>query len=447
MKEIDFLLINPWIYDFSAHDFWLKPYGLLKLAGKLRKAGYKIHYIDLLDPFHPDLPKSPKRKLFGTGHFYKEAIPKPDFFRDVPRRFFRYGLPFSIFLREVSGLRFKGVMLTCTMTYWYPGLFTLIDFFAKYFPKKPLYIGGIYAKLCLKHLENFIETNYPWLRWDIVREDIDTFISKLKETYEPSGKPFSHSYPAFDLQRHIPYVVILTSQGCPFSCPYCASKKLYPYFIQHEPEEIIEEISFWHQRFGVLDFAFYDDALLVNFEKHLAVILEGVLKRGLRVRFHTPNALHARFIDLEVASILKKAGFTTIRLGLERIEDRLDQKVTLEEFEKAIYSLFKAGFNSSNLGAYILFGLPHEDFDLVKRTLWYLEKLKIPPYLAEFSPIPGTPLFELAKETSRYPLQEEPLCHNNTTFPALKNPPWEVIHEIKNLARGIRARFKTLEAS
>ena len=30
------LLINPPIYDFSAYDFWLKPYGMLRVAGFLR---------------------------------------------------------------------------------------------------------------------------------------------------------------------------------------------------------------------------------------------------------------------------------------------------------------------------------------------------------------------------------------------------------------------------
>ena len=29
------LLVNPPIYDFAAYDFWLKPYGLLRVAGLL----------------------------------------------------------------------------------------------------------------------------------------------------------------------------------------------------------------------------------------------------------------------------------------------------------------------------------------------------------------------------------------------------------------------------
>jgi hypothetical protein len=30
------LLINPWIYDFAAYDFWIKPMGLMMLGAILR---------------------------------------------------------------------------------------------------------------------------------------------------------------------------------------------------------------------------------------------------------------------------------------------------------------------------------------------------------------------------------------------------------------------------
>lgn len=442
MKEIDFLLINPWIYDFSAHDFWLKPYGLLKLAGLLRKVGYRIYYLDLLDPFHPHLPKSPKRKIYGTGHFYKEVIPKPSFLKHIPRKFHRYGLPFEVFLKEISSVRFKAIMLTCTMTYWYPGLFVLIDYFAHHYPEIPLYIGGIYAKLCKGHLVNFLETHFPWVRVEIVSKNLESLIEELQAKWDPTGDPHPYPYPAFDLQRQIPYIVLLTSEGCPFSCPYCASKKLYPVFHQRPYQEIFEEIKYWYREYGVIDFAFYDDALLVNFEKHLAPLLELVLSEKLKVRFHTPNAMHARFITKEVAFLLKRAGFCTLRLGLERVDERLDNKVTLEEFMEAVKNLKEAGFTGREIGAYILYGLPEENWEGVKRSLYFLEKIGVSPFLAEFSPIPGTPFFEIAKAFSPYPLEEEPLCQNNTIFPALKNPPWQKIQEIKNIARKIRIKLK-----
>ncbi|MDH3957783.1 MAG: cobalamin B12-binding domain-containing protein, partial [Desulfobacteraceae bacterium] len=42
------LLINPWIHDFAAYDFWAKPMGLLILAALLRSQGVSVSYIDCL---------------------------------------------------------------------------------------------------------------------------------------------------------------------------------------------------------------------------------------------------------------------------------------------------------------------------------------------------------------------------------------------------------------
>lgn len=46
------LLVNPPIYDFSAYDFWLKPLGLLTVAGALA-AHADLTLFDYLDRLHP----------------------------------------------------------------------------------------------------------------------------------------------------------------------------------------------------------------------------------------------------------------------------------------------------------------------------------------------------------------------------------------------------------
>jgi radical SAM superfamily enzyme YgiQ (UPF0313 family) len=441
MSYYDFLLINPWIYDFSAYDFWLKPYGLLLLGGKLKKLGYSIYYIDLLDPFIPELPKKPKRKKFGTGHFYKEEIPKPSCFSDVPRKFYRYGLPPAILKKFLQNLKVKTILITSGMTYWYPGIISLINLLIQIFKDIPIYIGGICVKLCYDFLKNFITTYYSEYPIFLIKENADKFVEDIKNKISPSGeekKEPAEEYPIFYMQKAIPYVILMTSEGCPFGCPYCASKILFPEFRLRKPEEIYREILFWHKKYGISDFAFYDDALLINFNSHLRIILEKILEKGLRIRFHTPNAIHARFINKEVAELLKKSGFVTIRLGLERVENRFDNKITLEEFLQAVYYLKEAGFTEKEIGAYLLYGIPDENFEEVKRSLLFLAEKRIPPYLAEFSPIPGTSFFEKTKLTSRYPIAEDPIFHNNTAFPALKNPDWETIEEIKKLSRKIR---------
>ena len=67
--------------------------------------------------------------------------------------------------------------------------------------------------------------------------------------------------------------------------------------MRRSPESVMEEIRYWHEKYGVVDFVFYDDALLVDPEKHVIPIMEGIIKNGLNVCFHTPNAVHVREIS------------------------------------------------------------------------------------------------------------------------------------------------------
>lgn len=40
------LLVNPWIHDFAAYDFWAAPLGLFTLGGILRDHGARVSFID-----------------------------------------------------------------------------------------------------------------------------------------------------------------------------------------------------------------------------------------------------------------------------------------------------------------------------------------------------------------------------------------------------------------
>ena len=51
--------------------------------------------------------------------------------------------------------------------------------------------------------------------------------------------------------------------------------------MRRSPEAVVEEIRYWHRTHSVVDFAFYDDALLVNAENHIIPILEGIMAAGL----------------------------------------------------------------------------------------------------------------------------------------------------------------------
>lgn len=95
------LLVNPWIHDFAAYDYWAKPIGLLYLASILREHGCKVAYIDCLNRFHPDIKKHIPSKTDGRGSYLKTKILKPEGLEDIPRNYSRYGIPDKLLRKDL----------------------------------------------------------------------------------------------------------------------------------------------------------------------------------------------------------------------------------------------------------------------------------------------------------------------------------------------------------
>ena len=438
------LLVNPWIHDFAAYDFWAKPLGLLTIASILRYHGFNITYLDCLDRFHPKTSQADPYTRNGRGPYLKTKIPKPGGLEDVPRNFSRYGIKKKWFREDLLSIPKPDlVLVTSMMTYWYPGVQETIGVIKEIFPDVTIILGGIYASLCHKHAQNYSGAHH------VVKGSGEKHILKLvgdytgffvKAKFNPDDLD-THPYPAFELQRKIAYIPLLTSRGCPFACKYCASHFLNPKRMVRNSESVVQEIKYWHEKYKVKDFAFYDDALLVDAEKHAVPMLEGIINANLKVRFHTPNAVHIREISQQTAQLMFRAGFKTVRLGLEtaafNMRNELDVKVTAEEFEKAVTCLKKAGFKKELIGAYLLTGLPGQEMKSIEDSIKTVRQNQVTPILAHYSPIPHTALWSRAVSSSRYDLESDPVFTNNAIFPCQDEQfSWQTISHLKNLATG-----------
>jgi radical SAM superfamily enzyme YgiQ (UPF0313 family) len=444
------ILINPWIYDFAAYDLWAKPLGLLYVASQLRTMGFEVHLIDCLDVYNPHMEQmgyanKPRRRQYGTGKFWKRQVPPPQHLSTIQRPYSRYGIDPYIFVTELKKVRRPAaVLITSLMTYWYPGVFEAIRLVRSIHPHVPVILGGIYATLCYEHARNhsnatMVISRSSQLQPTGVEQILNEIIPDFP--FEEKREPFS-PYPAFDLLTKIDYVCLLSSSGCPFRCPYCATPFLCAGFVKREPLELVEEVIFWHKNHGVQDFAFYDDALLVDAANHIAVFLEEVVKHNLGIRFHCPNGLHIAYVDKDIASLLYKAGFTMIRLGLETSDPNLNRalggKFSEGEFEQTVAHLKKVGFASHQIGAYVLMGLPGQTYNQVAETIRYVGKVGAMPYLSEYSPIPHTELWKQAVRVSRYDLESEPLFHNNTIIPCWNGDVLKEATKLKKIAQDVR---------
>jgi len=449
------LLINPWIYDFAAYDEWMKPLGLLYIASFLEKFGYYVFLINCMDRHHPALKKRfgdrlPRDRSFDRGKFFGEVVEKPTPLKGVPRRYRRYGITPDIFEEELKKVgRPDLVGVTSGMTYWYPGVFEVIKRVKLLFPKVPVVLGGIYATLCGDHARKFSGADYVIRgRGELRILKIADELAGIKRNYSKISVELDElPYPAYHLMGKVRSVSMLTSLGCPFKCSYCASRLLQPILRQRKPEKVIEEINYYVSRFGVKDIAFYDDALLINPKKHIIPILDMIMKENFGdVRFHTPNGLHIRYIDKELAERLFQANFKTIRLSFETSNPERQKnscyKASNYDLIRAVENLKMAGFQDKDIEVYVMMGLPGQSLEEVLTTIEFVHHLKAKINIVEFSPIPGTEEWERAVRD--YKLDpDEPLLQNNSIFPTReKDMDFERFWQVKNYAAQLNSTLE-----
>jgi radical SAM superfamily enzyme YgiQ (UPF0313 family) len=419
------LLINPWIHDFAAYDFWLKPLGLLYLGGLLRHNGHQVRFIDCLDPYHPAMIQSDcgdlQRHSSGHGKFFRQIIAKPEALKMIPKNYCRYGILPEIFRNDLKlNQDADMVLITSMMTYWYPGVFEAIQLIKEVLPSVPIVLGGKYATLCYYHAIKYSGADYviagagekPVLQLlqDLFGEEI---------TFVPDEDNLdSRPYPAFDLIKNAEQFPITTSMGCPYRCSYCSSHIFNNKFRRRDPLKVADEIEHWQNKLNIMNFSFYDDALLVNPGKMIIPLLREIQKRKLSCNFHCPNGLHLREVDAELSELMYSSGFKTIRFGFETSDfNRQIQtggKVKNEELQNAVRHLKSAGYKTDEIGIYLLCGLPGQTSPEVKESIDFVRQCGAKPVLAEYSPIPGTDLWPEAVAVSPFDIQEEPLYHNNS---------------------------------
>jgi radical SAM superfamily enzyme YgiQ (UPF0313 family) len=406
----------------------MKPLGLLIIGSVLQENGYAVSLLDCLDRSHPALLASKglskaKNKFYGTGHFNKEIIPKPEILKDIPRLYGRYGIPFSIVKNILSNMNPPDlIFITSGMTYWYPGIVDMISLLKTVFKGIPVVLGGIYATLCYRHAK--IKSGADKV---IAGEGEITALKladQITRNHSNLSKNLHEDYfhiPLYNLYDNLESAAILTSKGCTYRCPFCASHLLSNKFIQYNPLKVVDEIERLYLDRGVREIVFYDDALLLNKDKHIIPILEGIIKNKIRVHFHTPNGLHPKMIDSKLAKLMRKAGFMTIRLSYETSnKDRqktMGFKVLNHDLVRAVRVLCDAGFEKNDLGSYVLMGIPGQKMDEVIESMEFVFNLGIKSNLASYTPIPGTQSWQECVENGYIRQDIDPLLTNNSIFP------------------------------
>ncbi len=385
------LFINPPVEDFTAYNLWAAPLGLFRILGNMRERGKDVTYLDFLDGSFLDERDGtpPKFRKDGRHSYWRREVEKPEEISFATRKFFRFGASDETMRSRLSELERPDVVLISSgMTYWYRSVLLTARIVGEIFGDVPIMTGGIASTLIPESFRK--EGIFPWVG-----------------PFEHTSEHISFS-PELNELTFFPANLI---QGCYMKCSYCSSRLFYPKVTIFDVKSQAESVNRWKQETGKSDVAFYDDALLCAKGKILREFLS-VADRSLR--FHTPNGLHLREVDEALADLLLERNFKELRFGFETIKNRYDSKSSTDELFKTLEILQKAGYDRRKLGVYLLCGLPGQDPEEVELTIETVVEAGGRPYLSEFSPVPGTPLYHPHLEESLHDFDSEPLLQNNT---------------------------------
>ncbi len=424
------LLVNPPIYDFAAYDFWVKPYGLLSVAGYISDQA-EFFLFDYMDRQHPFMAgkKYCRGDRFNRGRFYHINIDRPWPLSQIPRYYRRFGLDRNLFRKHIEeNCPFDFALVQTVMTYWYPGVKEAIEDIRAISPETKIILGGNYATLCPQ--------NARGLQPDLVISGncLETLWSYMNVTPDITRPALWQAYP--DLKVGITKL----TDGCPFRCTYCCVPHIYKGFNPRPNGRALDEIKLL-AGIGATDLAFYDDALLFNSESVLMPFLEELLSNNIELKLHCPNALNARFLTAELAGLMIRAGFKTFYLGFESVSSNWQKqtggKVFSQELAAAVKNLLAAGADPRNITAYQILGHPDVDIQQLEQSMYFVNSLGIRGMLADFSPVPGTVDYE---KCGRYADMNEPLNHNKTAF-AIFRMGFDESNRLKDLQRKLNRRI------
>ena len=188
------------------------------------------------------------------------------------------------------------------------------------------------------------------------------------------------------------YATVITARGCPNRCVFCSSAAFWKIVRIRTPENVVGELEFLIEKYGVKHIDFLDDTLVLS-KKRIEDICALMLQKNLNLKW----TCYARVnhITSEIVALMKKAGCEFIQFGVEsgsqKILNRIKKNINLDEVRQAVKIVKKAGVKSM---CDFMVGLPEDTKETIQQTIDFAKELS--PNFAFFSittPFPGTELY------------------------------------------------------
>ena len=228
-------------------------------------------------------------------------------------------------------------------------------------PNVKIIFGGVHPTLCPEDFKGY----------DICQGDGLAYFGGKFEPDElwPDREIFFEQLPPV----HRAYQIFMTGFGCPFRCSFCNTHQLNKKITRRSAENCIEELSYLKER-GLRYVLFDDDIFTIN--KNWLNDFLNLYQRHVKLPFTCFG--HAKYINSEIATMLKSANCQCVWLGVQSgsettRKDILNRTETNKEIKEAC-DIIKA--NGLKLMIDHIFGLPFDNIDKLAKSYHFYKTLK-----------------------------------------------------------------------
>ncbi len=200
-------------------------------------------------------------------------------------------------------------------------------------------------------------------------------------------------------------VSIITSRGCPYNCIFCSVHgHMGKTWRHHSVDYVINHIKFLISKYRIKHIHFEDDNLSLN-QARFKSILNGLMRLKETITWDTPNGVRADTLTKELIEDCKKSGCVYLIYAVESGSQRVLNEIIDKKLD--LRSVIKAASWSKKLSldvfAFYVIGLPGETrqemYDTVNFALWLYKMYNVSPHLFIATPLPGTRLERILRET------------------------------------------------
>jgi radical SAM superfamily enzyme YgiQ (UPF0313 family) len=186
---------------------------------------------------------------------------------------------------------------------------------------------------------------------------------------------------------------MITARGCPSSCSFCSSPSFWRRRVRfRSPENMLEEIRFIRQRYGLIYFSLRDDTFTADRERTLE-FCRLLISSRTHIIWNCQSRVTS--LDEELLAWMKRAGCECVQIGVEsgspRILTLLGKRITPGQVEAAAAAVKKVGIS---LSVYLIGNIPEETDDDLNASIALMRRIRpADGYVSPLAYFPGTQLF------------------------------------------------------